>query len=96
MSAGCSLPSSDLINNLYVILNVAKIVCFLFTKGMVRGSENNTFLYSQNKCVRYWPVDGESMESGNFTITNANENTSNDYTLRELVITRTSEVDIPL
>nr|XP_039250080.1 tyrosine-protein phosphatase non-receptor type 11-like [Styela clava] len=57
-------------------------VIVMTTKEVERG---------RNKCVRYWPPEGESKEYGEYTLLNAKENVFRDYTWRQFVITKESD-----
>ncbi|KAF2360951.1 PTP type protein phosphatase [Trinorchestia longiramus] len=42
----------------------------------------------QNKCVQYWPKEGQSQQYDNITVLNICQSSNNDYTLREFLVTK--------
>lgn len=45
-------------------------------------------LFLQNKCVRYWPEDGQTKDYGRVRVRNLLESSTADYTLREFTVSR--------
>ncbi|RWS06483.1 tyrosine-protein phosphatase non-receptor type 11-like protein [Dinothrombium tinctorium] len=54
----------------------------------VEGSDYINANYITNKCVRYWPSEGQKKICGKIEIKNVSERPSVDYTLREFVISK--------
>lgn len=42
----------------------------------------------RNKCVRYWPEEGQGKEYGKIKVRNLSESSTADYTLREFLVSR--------
>ncbi|XP_046983413.1 tyrosine-protein phosphatase non-receptor type 11-like [Schistocerca americana] len=54
-------------------------VIVMTTKEVERG---------KNKCVRYWPEEGQSKDFGRVRVRNLSESSTADYTLREFAVSR--------
>jgi len=58
------------------------LLVVMTTKVMERGKQ---------KCARYWPEVDQTEEYGVYSVTNQQEETSKDYTLREFLLTKGEE-----